>query len=155
MSASTLACLILFALHEPHAGTPKDEAVRHCERVWAAAEAAGEEPTMVVSIAAVESRFNAAARSDQGAVGLMQVIPKFWCRDGRRDCDHVQAGIRAWKHWQEVAEEIPGGNFEIHALCHYAIGNKYAGRGCGYGVKVVKLERKLASLLGVAKRRGM
>lgn len=47
------------------------------EEAHAAAEEFDVDPLLVLAVMAVESSFNPAARSDAGARGLMQVIPRF------------------------------------------------------------------------------
>jgi hypothetical protein len=78
----------------------------------------GHDPLMVISIAHTESRFNKEAVSHAGAVGIMQVMPRFFCpKTGL--CDHTQAGLYAWRYWKSRYES------RKDALCGY-----YSGRRC-------------------------
>jgi soluble lytic murein transglycosylase-like protein len=49
----------------------------YVEEAYAAAEAFGMDPLLVLAVMAVESRFDPRARSGYGAHGLMQVVPRF------------------------------------------------------------------------------
>lgn len=55
-------------------GVLAEEAV---EAAYSAAEANGLDPLLVLAVIGVESSFDRAARSRRGALGLMQVIPRF------------------------------------------------------------------------------
>ncbi len=55
-------------------------------------------PAVAVALAYSESRFKENAKSKVGAVGPMQVIPKWTCPNRRRrGCDLVQAGVDTLK----------------------------------------------------------
>ena len=67
--------------------------------VWNAARKAALDPALVHAIIYVESRYNAAARSPKGAIGLMQVLPETAARYGVANPAHspeanVKAGTR-------------------------------------------------------------
>ena len=67
----------------------------------------GVDPLLIVSVMAVESRFNPVAQSDGGAMGLMQVIPRFHAEkfdasDQASVLDprtNIQAGVRILKEY--------------------------------------------------------
>ncbi len=95
----------------------------------------GVDPLLIVSVMAVESRFNPVAQSDGGAMGLMQVIPRFHAEkfdaaDRSSVLDprtNIQVGVRILK------EYIGRGGNELAGLQLYngATGSAYATRVLG------------------------
>ena len=67
----------------------------------------GVDPLLIISVMAVESRFNPVAQSDGGAMGLMQVIPRFHAEkfdasDSGSVLDprtNIQAGVKILKEY--------------------------------------------------------
>lgn len=86
-----------------------------CVEVSESAFDHGVDQALAVAVAHVESAFSRSARSSAGAVGPMQVIPKFWC-DGS-GCDHTDAGIRALRTYVSKHGTDDG-------LCAYFSGSK-------------------------------
>ncbi len=80
---------------------PQSSVEKIVSAVFREAKIAGLDPYMVLSIMAIESRFNAKAKNPSGASGLLQVIPR-WHRDkirGRNIMDvdvNVEVGIRVF-----------------------------------------------------------
>lgn len=67
-----------------------------CVRVGVEAHAQGVDVPLAVAVAWRESRLDGAAVSSAGAVGPMQVVPRWWCGGGDADgCDIVAAGVGA------------------------------------------------------------
>lgn len=117
---------------------PVNERVKNCLLVVDYAEQQEEVPThLAIAVAYTESRFNDKAVSRSGAVGVMQVIPKFHCKENKKHCDLIAKGVgllarlkKKYKTWSD-------------ALCHYASGNVCRPAGERYSRKVLRLAQRV------------
>ena len=89
-----------------------------CVSVLDTAEELGVPSHLAVAVAWHESKFNADAVSKAGAVGPMQILPKYWCPDKKKNCDFLVAGIKALG---KFLKKYPD---HKDALCHYNSGIK-------------------------------
>jgi hypothetical protein len=114
--------------------TPTEAHRATCEAVATEAAAQGVPPSLAVAVAYTESRFEAAAVSPRGAVGPLQVIPRWHCLDGE---DDLECGIKALGRLVERYGLRRG-------LCVYAVGNAARGwQGCAYARSVLGRARRL------------
>lgn len=109
-----------------------------CVEVSQSASDHGLDQALAVSVAHVESAFSRSARSSAGAVGPMQVMPRFWCSGV--PCDHVEAGMRALKTYVSKHGTDDG-------LCAYFSGSK-----CGASKSRARYRDKVLSFYRTAKR---
>lgn len=87
-----------------------------CVNVYMEAQRQGVEPLLAVAVAWTESAFISSARSSAGAVGPMQVLPRFWCPGGKeKGCQLVKEGVRALKFYVKRYDHNGG-------LCAYFSG---------------------------------
>ena len=108
-------------------------------------ESAGHDPALMLSVAWVESRFDPRARSRVGAVGIMQVVPRYFCPTRRaRGCDLVDAGLKAYTRWRSVSRSVP------HALCRYSSGYRCGSHGRRYARRVLRIRRRVAPVFAAA-----
>lgn len=135
---ATAVCLALFALRPPAAA--HEDALATCVAVYEAAEAAGEDPVEVASQAGRESGWDAGAVSASRCRGPLQVVPRFWCPDGRsEDCDLIAAGLRARKAFREGLRRRGRPQSPAELLCVYLRGWKHpAGSRCAYARTILK-----------------
>ena len=90
-----------------------------CMEVVDVATELGVEPALMVAIGYVESKFNARVVSSAGAIGVLQIIPRWDCPGGKlKGCDQIRAGVNAIR--KLVVKH--GGNLKL-VLCHYNSGN--------------------------------
>ena len=104
-----------------------------CLDVAQLADNMGLDPMLAVSTALTESRFNKRVVSSAGAVGPLQILPKYFCAKGYEDdCDFLHAGIAALMRFL-----LKYGN-EHDALCHYNAGNKCGKQAHRYARRIIK-----------------
>lgn len=76
---------------------PADASPQVCEAVADAAWSSDVPVTLAVSVAYHESKYTLDRVSTAGAIGPLQVLPRYWCRD--EPCDPIAAGMRALRWW--------------------------------------------------------
>lgn len=116
MSAALCIALFCASIAQSEAHTAHSSRAKVCEDVATEAEAQGVDPVLAVAVSWRESAFTRSAVSKAGAVGPLQVMPRFWCKS--KPCDHIEAGIRALRYYTE-RHGIEGG------LCAY-----FSGKPC-------------------------
>ena len=137
------ACVLIFCsmiLESEMNAVPKS---RHSVCVEVVTESVKQEvdPVLSASVAWRESAFIRDAMSSAGAVGPMQVIPRFWCK--KQPCDYIESGVRALKYYT-----LRHG--ERHGLCAYFSGKRCPvsqGVSHSYRDKVLKTYSKFSSYL--------
>ena len=112
-SCALLLCLTLLSA-ENMSVEKTERRARNCIELAQLSATQNFDPLMVISIAHTESRFSKRAVSSAGAVGMMQVLPKYFCPK-RGKCNYTQAGLRAWRAWSK-------GRSREEALCRYNSG---------------------------------
>ena len=119
---------------------PVDRADRMqtCRAVAAAAIDGGIEPATLVAVAYVESGMKRNAVSKAGAVGPLQVLPKYFCPK-RGACDHIAAGVRAFKAWRSRSKTLS------ETLCKYNAGFKCGRAGRRYARRVLRVRRSIVA----------
>ena len=104
-----------------------------CLDVARAAREGGVSPRLAVTLAWSESRWRADVESPAGAVGPLQVVPRYWCPGKRRHgCDLTRAGVHALR-------TLIGRHGAERGLCHYASGNACTPRARRYARHVLAL----------------
>ena len=106
---------VLILTQEPMSSEKYESRVYNCMELLHRAEVQGLDKTQVAAIAYHESRFSLDEVSKAGARGILQVIPKYWCKT--KPCDYTQAGLHAWK----VYLKLSNGSVR-EALCRYSTG---------------------------------
>lgn len=91
-------CALTLSLWPQSAKVSYEEALRTCIDIVAESDAQRADVFHTVAITTVESKFFPEAVSPAGALGPMQVMPKWWCpKKTAKGCDLVKAGVSAYK----------------------------------------------------------
>lgn len=119
-------------------GYATSERSETCMSIAVEATRTGHDPFLFVAIAHEESRFTASAVSRAGAVGPLQILPRYYCPNGRVEgCDVMRAGFHAFdrirRRFPEVAE----------TLCHYNSGNRCNSRSRAYASRIMARRDRL------------
>lgn len=111
----------------------------------------GVNPVLAISIGWVESRFRNPV-SSAGARGPLQIIPRYWCPNGRlRGCDLTKSGVAAIENFyvRYSRTGMCGGDFLnveryndwLNPLCHYNSGNRCNRSSRSYARTVVRIAK--------------
>jgi len=95
-------------------------------------------PNLAAAVAWHESKFNNDAVSKAGARGAMQILPTYWCPDGKlKGCDLIKEGVKSLGVYLEKYKD------KKEALCHYNAGNKCTRRSKNYSKRVLRTRNRL------------
>jgi hypothetical protein len=112
-----------------------------CQSITRSAMEAGLSGPGVASLAWHESRFIHSAKSSAGAIGALQVLPRYWCKNGKRArCNLVDAGLRAYEYYMKHSKTFRDG------ICKYN-----SGRVCSRSKSVSRYAIKVERLMKIIK----
>ena len=127
MSLAMSLCLAVSSLGV--SSDAKNTACKDMPYIVEQAKAEGFDPTLIVSMIYVESRFEKGAKSTGNACGLMQLIPKwnkekvngklikYSCEEIKDPKLNIRLGVKALKRWLKSTGSLD------RALCGYNAGN--------------------------------
>ena len=143
---SAYCAILLSHLAGPRSGasyirsTGKDYRSRMevCQHIAYSAEELDLDVPFALSIAWVESGFNSSVVSHAGAVGAMQILPKYHCPGGRLSsrCNVILSGLR-------VIGRLTSKYPLSEAACHYNAGNKCGKQAWAYSRRVMAARERL------------
>ena len=135
-----VAMLCAYVVQSWIVSPPDAEALRICHDIGAAALAEGHPVELVVALAYTESRLDASARSSRGALGPLQILPRYHCPARRaRGCDLIEAGVRTISRFR--ARFGPSWS---DVLCHWNSGNRCYRRSRHFARVVLRRAEELS-----------
>jgi soluble lytic murein transglycosylase-like protein len=109
-----------------------------CIDVATEAVRVGVNPALAVSLSWHETRLRPGLTSKAGAMGPLQVIPKFWCKS--EPCDYVEAGLRALRFYLNKEPN------DRKAICRYNAGTCKP-KSWAWAGKVVQLTNQTRKIM--------
>ena len=122
---------------------PPERAFRTCMRVGLGAVEGSLPAHISIALAYTESRFNPEAVSPRGAMGPLQVLPRYHCPSrSSKDCDLSAAGLSALMRYRTKYGDWAS------ALCHWNSGNECYKKSRQFARIVLGRARALAQAQG-------
>lgn len=112
LQVMTLICANFISIHQTVPA--KKSQIKICAKVAIEADRQGVDPSLGMAVSWIESRFTSNVVSKAGAIGAMQILPKYWCPNKKR-CDSIKYGIKALGYYLSKSGLRNG-------LCRYASG---------------------------------
>jgi len=118
--------------------------IHTCVQVAEEAEHQGVPASLVIALSYVETRFNPNAISRSGAIGPLQVLPKYVCQDDG-PCDLIVEGVFMLRRWARRAHRRLGRRRvrDRDALAMYHGGNNPGPVSYRYADKILRLKKQL------------
>ena len=145
-SRMNTACFIIVCtsfIGESQTIKPKRAQIETCVEISQVALANGLDQSLAMAVGWEESRYTKKATSNKGAVGPMQILPKYWCPNGlSENCDLLLSGIIALK-------KLVGRYGLNGGLCRYSSGRtcKAVSRSRWYKNRVLNYKASLERLI--------
>ena len=134
-----IAVLAIFGGHTyPHQSTLMNSSIEVCEELIERNHPFDLDPVLIVAVASEETRLRRDVESSSGAVGVLQILPQYWCpMEG--ECNAIDAGLTALSYYMKKHN-----NNVRKALTSYAGAGK---RARAYAQRVLNRMRHIESVL--------
>ena len=137
MSQTAIALCAVIWMHAGAKEPIQKNRMKACVKVATEARTAGVPPALMVAIAWVESRYNPTVVSSAGAVGILQVIPRYHCpKKTAKGCNTIKRGVL-------LMRRLIKRYGVLKALASYNAGPRRWKLGVGYARLVMRLQRKV------------
>ena len=134
-----IAVLAIFGTQTHNRHTPfMTESIEVCEELIERNHAYELDPVLVIAVASEESRLRRDVESQSGAVGVLQILPIYWC-PVEGSCNTMEAGLTALRYYLKKYD----GDVK-KALTGYAGAGK---RARAYASRVMKRMKHINSVL--------
>lgn len=122
----------------PRHSAQMSASIEVCEELLERNQSFNLDPVLVVAVASEETRLRRDVESASGAVGVLQVLPIYWC-PVEGSCNAIDAGLTALSYYMKKHDNDPQ-----KALTSYAGAGK---RARAYARRVLSRMRHIKSVL--------
>ena len=134
-----IAVLAIFGNHtHPRHSAMMTASIEVCEELVERNQSFNLDPVLVVAVASEETRLRRDVESNSGAVGVLQILPIYWC-PVEGECNAMDAGLTALTYYMKKHD-----NDVRKALTSYAGAGK---RARAYAQRVMNRMRHIESVL--------
>ena len=141
MTEIMIACAMIVGAY-PIGERLKARKLEACVELGARASDAGRDVSLILAMSWIESAFEPKAKSKAGALGMLQILPRYFCpRRRAKGCDLIAAGFRAIDAWAALSKS------RCEMLCKYNGGHVCGRRSRLYAHRVANIQRVIAPTL--------